>query len=728
MLVRPADVAVKILRDTYSQVKDKLDSRQHDSTVLAETVRIISLSRVLNSWISSSADRKENSLLRTLSPTGFRNLVDPELVQSLVTDLISQMKNHSELANIPRLSPLGMTDVLGNIHSIGSHTLSPRGFSVKRLHGAFYTPSEVACFISRRVVAPVLHDLWTNSNEDEEFFSEQLEQLTILDPCCGPGVFLVSTLEVIQTTARELGIDTPLPLTKLLNNLYGVDIDSAALEIARLCLDIAAGVPLEKASKSKNSKRLFTGNSIINLNGHDGSNHGHFFKTTSSRQPFEWESSFASVFRKGGFDFVLFNPPYERLKPNLAEFMRESLRAGHALIKLKEYESYKTLLMEDLDYYRNSGVFYLSISSTMNTYQLFIERALQVSKEGGRIGFVVPSTLLGDFSSRNLRKHLLFENSIKSISEFTESAKLFPGVTQSVCIAVIEKGGKSNSFSVQHGLESIADAASSSGYQITTKGIGEVFGNSLSIPRVEAKDWKILQKMHSHSPVSSYRWLLNHRGELDLTMDKHHIISGTGTIPLIRGRDIGRYSLLPLHGKRNSEFVDLNSFKKARNHSRRIKHVEYPRIACQQVSNLRNRWRLKFSKISSDAVLANSCNYLSVDPEMPSYVLDYLLGVMNSELLNWRFYVSSTNNHVSNRELGSLPLVNPFDIQHQETTKAIVSRVKKIKKHTDKINPEIEALVCGVYGLTPSSVRRIMKTRGLSRAEIHAILEEWNSY
>ena len=306
MLARPADVAVKILRDTYSQVKNKLDSKQHNSTVLAETVRIITLSRVLHSWRPTSADLIEKALLNELSPTGFRNHVDPELVQSLVIDLISQMKNNTELGNIPSLNLLGLTDVLGIIHSIGSHTLPPRGFSIKRLQGAFYTPSEVACFISRRTVAPVLHDLWTNSNEDEEFFTKQLEQLKILDPCCGPGVFLVSTLEVIKTIVRELGIDTPLPLRKLLNNLYGVDIDSSALEIARLCLDLATGAPLEKVTKSNHSDRLCTGNSIINLNGHDGSNHGHFFKSTSSRQPFEWNSTFASVFRNGGFDFVLF--------------------------------------------------------------------------------------------------------------------------------------------------------------------------------------------------------------------------------------------------------------------------------------------------------------------------------------------------------------------------------------------------------------------------------------
>jgi Alw26I/Eco31I/Esp3I family type II restriction m6 adenine DNA methyltransferase len=722
LLDRPADIAVRILRDTYNQVNEGLESRSFDSSTLSEVVRIIALTSVLSSWESDTKKSIEKGLLTELSPTGYRNHVDPDLVLSLVTDLLPEMQFQSEHNSISKCTPLILTDVLGNIHSIGSHTLPPRGFSIKRLQGAFYTPSDVAYFIAKRTISPALQELW-NQADGADSFIDQLLQLRILDPCCGPGVFLICSLEVIQSKTKELGITSPLPLMKLVTNLYGVDIDTAALEIAQLCLNLYASGSLSKSAKSRKSERLCAGNSIINLVAQDGTHHGRYFRNYSSRHPFEWKSRFSSVFKRGGFDFVLFNPPYERLKPNMAEFMRESLRAGYAEIKLQEYDTYKALMMEDLNYFRNSGEFQHSISSSMNTYQIFIERAIQVSKVGGRIGFVVPTTLLGDFSSRKMRKHLLYDHSIISIEEFTESARLFPGVTQSVCIAVVENGSKSTSFSIRYGLETLDDSDSTPPIKVTTKGIDEVFGNSLSIPRVDERDWKVLQKLHSHPSVSSYDWLANHRGELDLTIDKRHVRSGTGKPRLIRGRDIGRYSLLSDGGGMDSEFVDMNAFKDSKINSRRIQHVSEPRIACQQVSNLRNQWRLKFSRIQSDTILANSCNYLSINSATPSFILDYILGVMNSELLNWRFNISSTNNHVSNREIASLPLVNPFEDSNRDTARSIASHVKKIKINTPRIIHEIESLVFILYRIKSSQARRILRTRGLSNDDIKSIVD-----
>ncbi len=721
MVFNSTTIAVDLLREVYTQVVAKLKGNQHHPAAISEAVRILTLSKAISHYDTHSDSKFEEGVITELSPTAFRNHVDPITVQNMVADFSSDITTSLDAVHFPREDILFLTDVLGSIHSIGSHTIPPRGFSIKRLQGAFYTPSTLAYFIAERTIKPVLENLWLSCNKDESSFVNELLNLTIIDPCCGPGVFLIGALQVIRSIIRDLHIYKKIPLKKLVKILYGVDIDPASLEIARLCLSYSSGRKISLQDTYEFSENLFTGNSIINLFGPEGERHEHFFKNHSSRQAFEWRSKLASVFKDGGFDFILFNPPYERLKPNLAEFVRENLKAGYVEINLEEYRSYKTLINEDLNYYRNSGEYRHSIFSTLNTYQLFIERAIQIAKQGGHIGFVVPSTLLGDSSSRNLRRYLLFENEIKSVDEFTESARLFPNVTQSVCVTVVKKEGSSKSFPVRNWLESIEDAYSTPSYRVTTKGITEVFGKSLAIPRVNAEDWKILQKIHSHPTLSSYEWILNHRGELDLTLDKQFIKEGKGPFRLIRGRDIGRYNLLPT--TQNLEHVSLSLFKKSKKNSERIHHSDNPRLACQQVSNLRNRWRLKFSRIEDGFILANSCNYVAVKLGSPQFALDYLLGIFNSLLLNWRFYVSSTNNHVSNRELALLPVVNPLEDRNRDLAKRIAKQVKTIKKNTARIIPEIEALVFKLYGISSEEVERILRSRDFERDEEKLILE-----
>lgn len=50
--------------------------------------------------------------------------------------------------------------------------------------------------------------------------------------------------------------------------------------------------------------------------------------------------------------------------------------------------------------------------------------------------------------------------------------------------------------------------------------------------------------------------------------------------------------------------------------------------------------------------MGNSCNYLSTDPSM----LKKLFIIMNSSLMNWRFKITSSNNHINNYELAELPM------------------------------------------------------------------------
>ncbi|MFW9933294.1 MAG: Eco57I restriction-modification methylase domain-containing protein [Candidatus Thorarchaeota archaeon] len=358
----------------------------------------------------------------------------------------------------------------------------------------------------------------------------------------------------------------------------------------------------------------------------------------------------------------------------------------------------------------------------MNTYHLFIERSLALAKEGGHIGFIVPSTLLADYSSRNLRQELFYHNMVRSFTEFPESARLFSGVTQSICIGHVEKGGLTNEFEVQIGMQSLNEVPNNKPYTVRVADISNSFGSSLIIPRISQSDWILVKRMHRHPFLATYSWLKNHRGELDLTIDKEYIHEGQGRYPLVRGSAIGRYALRDSSGKCSSECVDIEGFRLSKKNSERMGHIELKRIACQQISNQANHWRLKFSRIPEGTVLANSCNYLVLRKEIDESVLDFLLAVMNSELMNWRFSISSSNNHVSNHELSLLPLIDSLSDDVKASSRYVTQLMRNIRSDTNDVVPSVEGSIFSIHGFTRKNARRVLESRGKDRSIIEEIL------
>src|SRR5205814_1091610 len=104
----------------------------------------------------------------------------------------------------------------------------------------------------------------------------------------------------------------------------------------------------------------------------------------------------------------------------------------------------------------------------------------------------------------------------------------------------------------------------------------------------------------------------------------------------------------------------LEDFLKAINGKRQ--YILNSRLICQQISNMDAKKRLKFAKIPHNFVLGNSCNFIAIETNLfkdAMITLDYLLIILNSFLLDWRFRLTSSNNHVNNYELAVLPIHKP---------------------------------------------------------------------
>ncbi|NOR38576.1 MAG: hypothetical protein GQ580_03195, partial [Candidatus Thorarchaeota archaeon] len=680
-------LAWNIVKSLHSKIIGIASEPLADTRTPAEAARIAAVTWTVAKYTDSQADeliRAPVPFLSHLSYKAEKDGVSSRDVIKTAQSVLETWNGDAYASEVKSATPRNLAELLSQIHSHGCFSLlaGRRGHPSRRTLGAIYTPLALSDYICEMTIGAELDRRLADIQEGDLEKFQQFLSLKVLDPACGPGAFLISAIEAfrrrsskIEAAARAVGL-TSIDLSGVLRkNLFGVDVDKAALGIA----DISIALLLEQDPASAPSSfgvRLKQGNSLVMMNGWDGTaNHTSFFEDPDSRYPFEWRTEFPEVLAQGvrGFDFIVMNPPYEMLKPNLAEFLRERLQSGDRNIHLQGFEDYKVALREDIAYFRNSGEYSLGNRYTINAYRLFIEQTLRLARPGGRLGFVVPSTLLGDISAGLLRRHLLSKHCLLRIDEYAERARLFPGVTQSVCVMTVETCSKTESLSASFGLSDIHDAQAKTRLKLRVNDIEQVMGESMVIPRVNRTGWRILKKLHKNPNLGSLPWLQNRRGELDLTLSKAHIKLGKKGSRLVRGADISRYTLRPI--KLKSESVGLSSFVKSLGSSARSPHIFDSRIACQQVSNRAQRWRLKFAMVPPEIVLANSCNYVAVSPSENEGLLSYLLGILNSDLLNWRFDLSNANNHVSNRELASLPIVDPHS-QNQRITDPVSELIK----------------------------------------------------
>jgi len=720
------------------------------------------------------------------------------------------------LEAIHEVAVYGTFELLSESEIIPSLRINEKS-GVRKERGAFYTPVEITEFICENAIGQFLDERLdhlryilgkepANSSVMNEL--RRIFEMRIVDPACGPGAFLTSSLMVISLRRQKileiceklktcfLSDDERTQLDKWIHVLqsensflkyfeeqvYGVDLDPAALEVASICLSILSGrnchseglkwsygvnlkegnsliseLPprsvkiypedlkvllnlrkqlktckgfMEKTSITKKSEDTITQILRRQIASRKIKRASQFFRDIEEKKAFCWELEFPEVFysNKGdaalGFEFLVMNPPYDLLKPNRLEFMR--LYNAKDTYQVKDFENLRRSIEEEVKFYRKSGHYNLALANVLNLYKLMIERALIITSPTAILGFIVPSTLLCDESTGKLRKEILSKYRIKTIFDFPESARVFHGVSQAVCIVAIDKSERGEFIPLVTGATQLENLKRIKPYPVPVGWVKKL-SSGFRIPKVTKFEWKILEKMHSNPRLSEVPWILNLRGEVDLTIYKDCLsTANTGNV-LLRGNDIQRYVMKRGSGKKEG-FILKEKFLRKLGNSIKIKHVNERRIAGQQISNMMQRWRLKFCLVENGTFLGNSCNYILVSKEREDreiYLL-YLLALLNSCVLNWRFKLTSTNNHVNNVELGALPIktIDLSNCWENQLFHLITNKVEGIlRKGATKGDPEVEAVIFSLYGLTADEVRFILNSEKADEFEIKDILE-----
>lgn len=352
--------------------------------------------------------------------------------------------------------------------------------SAKRKRGGiYYTPREFTGFIvnhtvdkiSREKIKAVADQYGIDpenipaSDHDPKIIEycsdciEALRQIKIVDPACGSGAFLIRTYDVLKEKYLDIvdnlafhnekqaeKLREQIPDFILHDNLFGVDLSPEAAEITQLALW------LRSAQKGKTladlSQNIVCGNSLV---------------TDPEVDPhaMEWEKTFPEIFSREnpGFDCVIGNPPWERMKlqerelfdaiaPKIASATNAATRRK-LIDKLEKsnpelYQRYtdaKSKAENALDHVRHSGQFPLTGKGDINTYAVFAELAHNVVAPKGRVGLLALSGIATDHTTKNFFAELINSKSLIGLYDFENKAPVFPDVHRSLKFCVLLFGG-----------------------------------------------------------------------------------------------------------------------------------------------------------------------------------------------------------------------------------------------------------------------------------------------
>lgn len=265
----------------------------------------------------------------------------------------------------------------------------------RKEQGIYYTPKFVVDYIVNNTLGKKLEEAKSISD---------LKQIKVLDSACGSGSFLTKALKMINDKYISFGnpgnIHTKSEI--LLSNIYGVDLDPQAIELAKLNLLITA---LDKKAKLPDlTGNIRVGNSLLSYKGEELKNVSD--KDWLDKKPFNWQEEFVEILKKGGFDVIIGNPPY-----------------------IKEYTN-----REAFDGLHNSPYY----QGKMDIWTLFACQAIDLLKEGGYLSFIAPNNWTTNAGASIFRDKILSEGKIIKFFDFGDF-KVFKGAGIQTMIFVFKK-------------------------------------------------------------------------------------------------------------------------------------------------------------------------------------------------------------------------------------------------------------------------------------------------
>ena len=658
-------------------------------------------------------------------------------------------------------------EVLGNIYEkfLGSeinfknvkngHTVTVEEKpEIKKAGGVFYTPTYIVKYIVEQTIGKKLADCTP----------ENASSITICDPACGSGSFLVGAFKYLLNwyldkytknkteenknlkTGKLISVKNGIELSiqekkKILTtHIYGVDIDAQAVEVTKLSLYLQM---LEGEGKQENSlfresdmhvlpylgDNIKCGNSLIGSDFYASQDLSLFEEEAMYKvNAFDWEKEFSQIFKNGGFDWVIGNPPYVNINT------------------MPEYHEYFSKKYSEIHTGYNDLMYY------------FLYRGINLLNKTGIYGVITSNYFLGNEYAKKLR--LFLNSKVTSIINF-KNAQIFSEASVHTTLLFAKNENTENEIKIFTYREnkSPQEVILNESYDFSTLTKNELSDTWLI---ADKSSTSIINKINTNSVflgdiaeiVKGAETGKNGIFSVPYKIIKDNLIEEEIVRKCIKNSHIHRYhinsvDLFLIYCDNNfsskkypNTYKYLEKYKNELSDRRGPKNNEYEwwRLHRPSVKEFHDApekiivpYRAEHNRFAyDDQQFFNDGGDIRaiVMKENCGYLIKYILALLNSTLLDWYFgFIGKTKGNSReyfNKPLALIPIKSATQSQQQELANLAtlmmdaVKRQQEAKSDQEKnickmrieaIDAQINAKVYNLYNLTKEEIAIVEKSK-----------------
>ena len=338
-----------------------------------------------------------------------------------------------------------------------------------------------------------------------------------------------------------------------------------------------------------------------------------------------------------------------------------------------------------------------------NIYKLFVEHSYNILCTGGICALITQSSLMCDSSSQFTRELLIRKTQLSQVIEFPKVAphpegQLFKGALVATCIVLFKKEIPENIHTFCLSANNDLTTINNFGFAVMPQQTPiRFYPIGYYFPLIRHQDFSIIQKMNDSTTFLGDMIQSATQGDFNLTNESFCFSTTPTDVKMYRGCHVHRFYI--------DEVVDeyiQNGYKQ----SVITTNTKNTYLVCQQISGMTDKRRFNVSLTKRDKCLfGNSVNKIELkDSEKAKYIL----AIINSRIIDWYFRKTSTNNHVNIYELEQLPIPRATHEQQQPiidiVDNIILQKRANPNSDTSILETEIDKLVYQLYNLTPEEI------------------------
>ena len=426
-----------------------------------------------------------------------------------------------------------------------------------------------------------------------------------------------------------------------------------------------------------------------------------------SRRLFHWELEFPEAFFDGdgrrrarpGFDAVIGNPPWDMMRADSggADARSRARAATEPVVRFT----------------RDAGVYTAQSHGHANRYQVFVERAIALTRPGGRFGLVLPSGLALDHGSSALRRLLLSTCDVDALVGMDNHRGVFP-IHRSVRFLLLTatSGSPTRGIACRFGVDDPADLESMDGgtsappqpppVVLTPALLERISGRSLAIPHLRnAIDVALVERAAAlFPPLGSERgWCARFGRELNASDDREAFRDDRQALPIVDGKHVEPFHVALDGVGRSITAADARRLLGSERHLR-------PRLGYRDVASATNRLTLIAAVLPAGCVSTHTVFCLRTP--LPHASQHFLCGLFNSFVINYLVRLRVTT-HVTTATIEQLPIPGR---EHSPTAFDEIAALARLlaRGWNETACARLNARVAALYQLSVEEFAHVLET------------------